>query len=217
MVDERTFIEATDFMIDNYFCMDNYYKINGGCYVSFYMLAGLISGLGGVKETTRVLKEFRERAKSKGHDLHLNAIIWGEQILSGEEKACSLEETNDLIDELGFDSIASYVWVHHFFPDVFPTTDYRPYKDICEKLYKKMDSEYRKDYFPNVTMGWDSSPRTIQSDVYDNVGYIKSRKAVVFSTDTTKREKRGSQRRKGEAPKNYCVHGIEKPRGNPLG
>ena len=25
--------------------------------------------------------------------------------------------------------------------------------------------------FPNVTMGWDSSPRTIQSDVFDNVGY----------------------------------------------
>ncbi len=26
-------------------------------------------------------------------------------------------------------------------------------------------------YFPNVTMGWDSSPRTVQSDVFINAGY----------------------------------------------
>lgn len=170
-VKEQTFIEATNFMISHYFCQKNYYRIEGGCYVSFYMLAGLISGLGGVKETARVLNEFRKRAKEKGFKLHLNAIIWGEQILPGEKRACTLEETNDLLEELGFDSVSSYVWVHHYFPDIFPRTDYSIYKDICEKLYKKMDSDYRKYYFPNVTMGWDASPRTVQSDVYDNVGY----------------------------------------------
>jgi hypothetical protein len=26
-------------------------------------------------------------------------------------------------------------------------------------------------YHPNVTMGWDSSPRTVQSDVYEERGY----------------------------------------------
>jgi len=31
--------------------------------------------------------------------------------------------------------------------------------------------EYEIPYFPNVTVGWDPSPRTIQSDSYDNLGY----------------------------------------------
>lgn len=170
-VDEKTFIKATDFMIDNYFCRENYYRIDGGCYVSIYMLLDLIAGLGGVEQTAKVLKDFRERAAKKGHKLHLNAIIWNKQILPGEGRPCTIQEINALISQLGFDSIASYVWVHHCEPYNFPATDYDEYRRECENQYRQMDREYEKDYFPNITMGWDPSPRTIQSDVYDKMGY----------------------------------------------
>ena len=35
----------------------------------------------------------------------------------------------------------------------------------------RMCREYDIPYFPNVTMGWDSSPRTIQSEIWEPVGY----------------------------------------------
>ncbi len=31
--------------------------------------------------------------------------------------------------------------------------------------------EFQLPYFPNVTMGWDTSPRTVQSDKYEPIGY----------------------------------------------
>jgi hypothetical protein len=31
--------------------------------------------------------------------------------------------------------------------------------------------KYDQPYYPNVTMGWDASPRTVQSDSYENRGY----------------------------------------------
>jgi hypothetical protein len=34
-----------------------------------------------------------------------------------------------------------------------------------------MCRDYDVPYFPNVTMGWDSSPRTIQSEVWEPIGY----------------------------------------------
>jgi len=36
--------------------------------------------------------------------------------------------------------------------------------------YKAMQ-EYVIPYYPNVTVGWDSSPRAHQSDKFENIGY----------------------------------------------
>jgi hypothetical protein len=39
------------------------------------------------------------------------------------------------------------------------------------EYWEKAEKRFPLPYFPNVTMGWDSSPRTVQSDKYLNVGY----------------------------------------------
>jgi len=39
------------------------------------------------------------------------------------------------------------------------------------EYWRRVHSEYSLPYYPNVTMGWDASPRTVQSDVHANVGY----------------------------------------------
>ncbi len=169
VVSRKAFFEAGDRMIQRYFTHPSYWRPDGRAYLSFYMIAGLVAGFGTIKETQAALDELRRRARRAGcGELHLNAVVWGEQILPGERK---IEDVNGLLQWLGFDSISSYVWVHHQPLRGFPTTPYAGYREACMKDFRTFRDHYRLPYFPNVTMGWDSSPRTVQSDVFENIGY----------------------------------------------
>src|SRR4029079_3696612 len=107
------------------------------------------------------LDHFRRRTREAGFaDLHLNAVVWGEKILPNEE---AIADPNEALAALGFDSVASYVWVHHVKLRDFPTTDYAYVAAEAEKHWRRSRDERRLPFYPNVTMGWDSSPRTIQS------------------------------------------------------
>ncbi|RAV16070.1 glycoside hydrolase family 99-like domain-containing protein [Paenibacillus contaminans] len=168
-VSERAFREATEHMIRTYFTHPSYWRVNGGLYVSIYEIMSLIGGLGGVTETRAALDDFRERVKAAGlGELHLNAVVWGQQILPGEKEIVNV---NELLDQLGFDSITSYVWIHHQRMSEFPVTPYEAYIEKNVADYEKFTDAYELPYYPNVTMGWDASPRTIQTDRYDNLGY----------------------------------------------
>lgn len=168
-VTETTFITATDYIIQNYFSHPSYWRVQGGLYFSIYELMSLVKGLGGVENTKKLLENFRTRVREAGlGELHLNAVVWGVQILPGEEK---IENGNELLKILGFDSVTSYVWIHHQELKQFPATSYEKVREESVKDYKTYSEQFDLPYFPNVTMGWDSSPRTVQSDVYDNEGY----------------------------------------------
>ena len=168
-VAEDVFVKATRHMIDHYFGHPSYWKVNGGLYVSFYELMSLVKGLGSLENTRRLLDDFRTRVRLAGHgELHLNAVVWGVQILPTETK---IEDPVQMLKLLGFDSVTSYVWIHHQVLSDFPKTDYDAIREASCQDYDTFTKKYPMDYFPNVTMGWDSSPRTIQSDSFDNLGY----------------------------------------------
>lgn len=42
---------------------------------------------------------------------------------------------------------------------------------MAVKGFEEFTRCYELPYYPHVSMGWDPSPRTIQTDVYDNLGY----------------------------------------------
>lgn len=169
LVSEEAFTEATDHIIKNYFSHPSYWRVDGGLYFSIYELMSLIDGLGGIDNTRKVLLNFRERVKAAGlGELHLNAVIWGVQILPGEEK---ITDPNELVRILGFNSVTSYVWIHHYETNEFPKVSYAKCRDKVMEYMEGYIGQYSIPYYPNVTMGWDASPRTIQSDGYDNLGY----------------------------------------------
>jgi hypothetical protein len=71
---------------------------------------------------------------------------------------------------LEFDSAASYVWVHHVpLPDL--RTDYGWVRDRYFEHWDKARTEYPLPYIPNVTVGWDSSPRCDPGSAWGNFGY----------------------------------------------
>lgn len=168
-VSPQAFVEATNHMIRTYFGHPSYWRVNGGLYFSVYQLSSLVTNFGSVEATRLALDDFRSRVRAAGlGELHLNAVIWGEQILPGEEK---ITNVNELLNQLNFNSITSYVWIHHRKMESFPFEDYAGFRELNALDYPEFTEQYQLPYFPNVTMGWDASPRTIQSDAYDHLGY----------------------------------------------
>ncbi len=169
VVTKKTFETLTDYVVEKYFSHPSYWKIGGCPYFSVYELFKLVAGLGGIQAAREALSAFRQKTKTAGFpDLHLNAITWGVQILPGEQV---VKNPNEMLSWLGFDSVTSYVWVHHFQPQTFPTAEYATMAAAAEKYWQQARKEFALPYFPNVTMGWDASPRTTQTDPFENTGY----------------------------------------------
>lgn len=110
-VSPKRFDEIADDLIRRYFKQPNYWRIDGKPYFSFYDLGNLLDGFGSVSATRRALDQFRLKAKVAGlPGLHLNAVVWGQVILPSER---TLADPAKLVRDLGFDSVTSYVWIHH--------------------------------------------------------------------------------------------------------
>ncbi|MDF2715450.1 MAG: hypothetical protein K0R28_2375 [Paenibacillus sp.] len=168
-VSKQAFLKACEHMIRTYFCHPSYWRVNGGLYFSIYELMSLVAGLGSIDESRDALEQFRSMVREAGlGELHLNAVVWGIQLLPGEKKVTN---ANEMLEMLGVDSVTSYVWIHHHKLEQFPETSYADIRAKSTQTMGSLSQQYRLPYFPNVTMGWDSSPRTIQSDRFDNLGY----------------------------------------------
>jgi len=167
-VTRKTFNEICDFVIEKYFKHPSYWKIDGCPYFSIYELTKLMESFGSDQAAGEILGTFREKVKKAGFpDLHLNAVVWGAPILPGETEPA---DPVHIIKTLGFDSVTSYVWIHHVhLPEL--QTDYKYVQDKYFEYWEKAEQMFDVPYFPNVTMGWDSSPRAHQDDEFGPFGY----------------------------------------------
>lgn len=182
-VTRETFVKATDLVIEKYFSQPNYWKIDGKPYFSIYELHTLMKGLGGAEQTRQALEDFRERCKKAGlPGVHLNAVAWGIQlgevgrepirdITSMDKPAVIVKDAADLVAALGIDSVTSYVWVHHVGIPSFPSYPYDKWGDAAVKQWPDMQARFRLPYHPNVSVGWDATPRTDQKQKFKNSGY----------------------------------------------
>jgi hypothetical protein len=168
-VSPEGFDRLTDYVIAKYFKQPNYWRIDEKPYFSVYELSKLLESFGSVQATRAALDRFREKTKAAGlPGLHLNAVVWGTPILPGEGKPANMAE---VVEQLGFDSATSYVWVHHAALSQFPATPYEQMEKDYMAFWRQADEAYKIPYYPNVSMGWDPSPRADQSAAYSNYGY----------------------------------------------
>ena len=168
-VSEKTFETIADYVIEHYFSHPSYWTIDGRPYFSIYDLPHFIYGIGSIPAARAALDTFRNQAKQAGFpDLHLNVVLWNHGILAGEDKVL---DADSIAHALGFDSVTSYVWIHHGALDRFPVTDYNVVRDRYMTYWDEAERTFTLPYFPNMTMGWDASPRTVQSDTFANTRY----------------------------------------------
>jgi Glycosyltransferase WbsX len=167
-VSPEAFDRICDHIVKDYFSQPTYWTIDGKPYFSFYELSKLLDNFGSVSATRAALDRFRVKAKAAGlAGIHLNAVVWGQPILPGENKPLDAPQ---LIKDLGFDSVTSYVWIHHV-QLLEMQTDYNVARDAYNAYWTKATIAFDVPYFPNVSMGWDPSPRARQLDAYGNFGY----------------------------------------------
>jgi len=157
----ETFITATDYCIAKYFNRPNYTRVDDGLYFCIFLFDDLVKSLGGEESAKEILNDFRRRVENAGlGKLHLNVNI----------NTWFSRESFELAKRLGIDSYGSYNWV--FNNDEFPFCDYEKMESINSKAYLTLtENSEDKPYNPNVAMGWDVSPRAVQSEIYENVGY----------------------------------------------
>lgn len=161
-IDRAAFERMTDHVVSEYFSRDNYLTIDGCPWFSVYEIGNLIKGLGGVAEAAEALESFRAKTMAAGHPgLHLDAVVWGFGVLP---TAIDIDDPASLVATLGFASATSYVWIHH--ADAaqfdFPAADAAALQAAAFADYEELVEAFDVPFYPNVTVGWDASPRTAQ-------------------------------------------------------
>lgn len=159
-VTPATFDTLTSYVVDTYFRHPSAWKIEGKPYFSIYEIKKFLETFGDdLDAATAALDRFREKAKAAGFPgVHLNAVLWGLPKQSADEA----------VRRLGIDSTTSYVWIHHKVLPDFPATDYGKAAEGYFGAVKNGGGQNGLErpaaalpvpYHPNVSMGWDSSPR----------------------------------------------------------
>jgi hypothetical protein len=157
------FGRITDYIVEHYFRDPQYFQLDGSPYFSIYELNNLVERMGGLEVATEAFKRFREKVRAAGlRDLHLNAVAWGLQ---------SAKDPKELIRALEVRSVTSYTWIHHFELQSFPTVDYASALQAAPAFWKEAAEKFGVTYEPDVSMGWDPSPRTCQSDTFQHSDY----------------------------------------------
>jgi len=164
----ETFEILTDYVIETYFKHPSYWKIEGAPYFSIYQFNTFLEIFDNdYTRAAEAIERFRTKVKAAGFpDLHLNGVLWG---LKGEV-------LNNVINHLKLNSTTSYVWIHHYELPNFPATEYTVaaegyFKGVefggATNGLEKPASSISVPYHINVSMGWDSSPRTREASESD--------------------------------------------------
>lgn len=150
------FERAMTRVIEKYFTLPNYYRIDGKPVFMIYDVPGLVRGLGGLEETRSALNWFRQACVNHGlPGLHLQFTMWSDRAtnLSGVDGGKDLPASR--FSTLGFDSATHYQFVH------FTGID-RNYEQVLPDVaseWQRLDETLDVPYFPHVSLGWDNNPR----------------------------------------------------------
>lgn len=157
-----------DYVIEHYLRQPNYWRLNGKPYFSIYAFNRFIIQMGGVEAAAEVIASLDKKARKAGlPGVHVNGIWYD---LLENHPGCSACPQSDWKTRIGVDSYTSYnnVCIGKEWFTEFPFVNYLTmagdYLEIAEKAMNTLPAPY----YPVVTMGWDSSPRTVQSELYDN-------------------------------------------------
>jgi hypothetical protein len=158
-VDLENFKIITERIINNYFLQPNYFKIDGNPVFSIFSLNNLLEGLGGIEQTRKALDYFREMTKKAGFpDLHLQLIIYG---LPNQDRM-------NIIETLHINSVTQYNW------GWMNEQDYIRWGTKAINIRNQWDNLLTITFFPNVSIGWDDTPRFPDKGEKDIVRYNKS-------------------------------------------
>lgn len=160
------------YIVEKYFKQPNYWKIDGKPYFSIYEIDNFINGLGGMENAKKAVALLDKKAKAAGFPgIDFNIMDWmiNDQSIKAIKGPNPPHSAKEMLGYLGCESVSTYCFVHHFniSNEGFPTVPYSKALEANKKYWHYFIKNYPDVlYTPNVSMGWDASPRCIQSDKF---------------------------------------------------
>lgn len=149
-----------DRIIDTYFSLDRYYRIDNKPVFSIFSYINFICGLGSLDAAAAACDWMRERTAKRGFaGLHLQALTWGGgsfDVGAGSDRIT----TEQVARALKFDSATSY----QFVMDNTSTGQYPEWADRAMSKWGGYESTFGT-YYPHVSIGWDNTHRNPSAGV----------------------------------------------------
>lgn len=153
-VERSEFEKIGQRLIDKYFVLDNYYKINGCPVFMIYDTANFIRGIGGVAAAADAIRWLKAKAREAGlPGVHVQ--IAGRRNSHNFSGVDGGMDNVSVIRELGIDSFSHYQYAH--LCDV--NRDYPTVFSEIRDIWYSSESSYGIPYYPHVSCGWDNNPR----------------------------------------------------------
>lgn len=166
---EEGFAKGADYIIEKCMTQDWYMTVQHEgkekLYFVMWALQKLADGLGGIENARRVLDDFRAKVKKVcGKELYLATYPSTLPI----NKTGTPEEITDALKAFGVDGCITYGWSATPMPgDEWPVMQYSDYVDKGIKTFAGHTQRVNLPMNITVSQGWDSSPRTVPSDMYE--------------------------------------------------
>jgi hypothetical protein len=186
-VSAATWNTITDYIIEHYFKQPNYWKIDGKPYFSIFETTNFIASFGSLEKAGAAMQMFEEKVKKAGFPgIHFNCIDQGLTDNSVQHALHNKATAGDAFKALKTASLTSYnfLYAYDLSKAGWPTASYQKAIDANASYWPVIGNKYPGiEYYPNVTMGWDVTPRLVQSDKFDTFkGYPWT---PVFNGDNT--------------------------------
>ena len=166
------------YIVEKYFKQPNYWKIDGKPYFSIYEIVTFINGLGGIDQAKKAIQLLDEKTRKAGFPgVHFNIMSWmvNDDLVKNITGPNAPDNAKEMVAALRAESVSTYCYIHHYGnvnTDGFPTVPVEKAFASAKEYWKKFTTEYPDIlYTPNVSMGWDASPRCMQSDKFEPKDY----------------------------------------------
>ena len=157
-IDQENYEIVVDRVIDQYFHKPNYFRISGLPVFSIFNFPKFVGDFNGLEGAREALDYFREKVKQAGFPgLHLQVIAFG----GNEENPALLrgdlsegKSNSEICSYLGINSVTKYNW-----GQAEGLEDYIVWGEEAMKRRENWDQALDVPYIPNVSIGWDDTPR----------------------------------------------------------
>jgi len=172
-VDQENFRIIVDRVIRQYFHLDNYFRMEEKPVFSIFNFHKFVEDCGGLMGAKASLDYFREKTQEAGFPgLHVQVIAFG-----GNEKTPGLlrpdlsegKSNAEIASLLGINSVTKYNW-----GQAEGLEDYLVWGEQAMQRRQHWDEALDIPYFPNVSIGWDDTPRFPDKGKSHVIHYHKS-------------------------------------------
>ena len=172
-IDRENYEIVVDRVIDQYFHRPNYFKIDGKPVFSIFNFPKFVGDFDGLDGAKEALDYFREKVIQAGFPgLHLQIIAFG-----GNEENPGLlwgdlsegKSNSEICSYLGINSVTKYNW-----GQAEGLEDYLVWGEQAMKRRQNWDQALDIPYIPNVSIGWDDTPRFPDKGQSHVIHYNKS-------------------------------------------